>query len=84
MSRYLTQLYFSEPVRVVIAGDLFEKEADIHDPEIWRSAGSDDLNLQLKNRAKAIAQADFVVPGHGPMFKVTEELRQKVLSDAEC
>ena len=44
----------------------------------------DDPNLQLKNRAKAIAQADFVVPGHGPMFKVTEELRQKVLSDAEC
>ena len=27
---------------VVIAGDNFEKEEDLEDPELWKSAGSED------------------------------------------
>ena len=27
---------------VVVAGDNFEKEEDLHDPDLWKSAGSED------------------------------------------
>ena len=30
---------------VVIAGDNFEKEEDLHDPDLWKSAGSEDENM---------------------------------------
>lgn len=53
-----------------IAGDLFEKEQDLEDGTIWKSAGSDDESLQQKNREKILRVADFIVPGHGPMFAV--------------
>ncbi|XP_044255609.1 metallo-beta-lactamase domain-containing protein 1 [Tribolium madens] len=55
---------------VAITGDLFEKEEDLHDDSIWKSAGSDSEELQMKNRKKILEMADFIVPGHGPMFKV--------------
>jgi glyoxylase-like metal-dependent hydrolase (beta-lactamase superfamily II) len=65
-------------VTVYVAGDLFEKEEDLLDPEVWRSAGSDDPDLQAANRAKVVRAADFIVPGHGPMFKVTPSHRETV------
>jgi hypothetical protein len=79
---FLTDYFFLEPATVFIAGDLFEKEEDIDDPELWKSAGSENPALQVSHRARAVSEADFIVPGHGPMFKVTEEHRKKLLSDA--
>lgn len=62
-----------------ITGDLFEKEEDIKDESIWISAGSDNLSLQRENRNKIMKLADYIIPGHGPMFKVTNTY-QKVLT----
>ncbi|XP_037082322.1 metallo-beta-lactamase domain-containing protein 1-like isoform X2 [Pollicipes pollicipes] len=61
---------------VIIAGDLFEREEDIRDPSLWRSAGSQDPDRQMANRRRVLAEADLVVPGHGPMFAVTAEHRR--------
>lgn len=55
---------------VVVAGDLFEKEADLNDDNIWKEAGSENEEQQIANRAKVLAKADYIVPGHGPMFRV--------------
>ncbi|KAJ3659102.1 hypothetical protein Zmor_010809 [Zophobas morio] len=55
---------------VAITGDLFEKEEDLRDDSIWKSAGSDSQELQIINRKKILDIADYIVPGHGPMFKV--------------
>jgi glyoxylase-like metal-dependent hydrolase (beta-lactamase superfamily II) len=55
---------------VAITGDLFENEEDLSDDNIWKSAGSDSEHLQIINRKKILEIADYVVPGHGPMFKV--------------
>ena len=52
----------------VIAGDLFEKKDDLLDENIWKEAGSEDPKLQQENRDKVLKMADFIVPGHGPMF----------------
>lgn len=55
---------------IVIAGDLFEREDDLENDVIWISAGSEDIALQKRNRARILEIADFIVPGHGKMFKV--------------
>ena len=57
---------------VVIAGDLFEKEEDLCDETIWKEAGSESESDQMLHRAKVLEMADFIVPGHGPMFKVNK------------
>ncbi|CAB3368718.1 Hypothetical predicted protein [Cloeon dipterum] len=55
---------------VAVTGDLFEREEDIVCPELWRDvAGSENPKLQEQNRSKILQQADYVIPGHGPMFK---------------
>lgn len=60
------------------AGDLFEKEEDLVDESIWMvSAYSEAPKLQEVNRNKILKLADYIVPGHGPMFKVTKEMKQK-------
>ncbi|XP_044742912.1 metallo-beta-lactamase domain-containing protein 1 [Chrysoperla carnea] len=64
---------------VAISGDLFEKEEDINDPSIWREiAGSEAPELQIINRSKIAEIASFIIPGHGPYFKVTDEMRSKL------
>lgn len=51
---------------VVVCGDLFEKEDDDTD---WRNV-SEWEEKQGENREKIIEIADYLVPGHGPMFAV--------------
>lgn len=63
---------------VAIVGDLFEHEKDIDQPELWENAGSEAPKDQLANRNKIANLADYIVPGHGPMFEVTEEMRKKL------
>lgn len=51
-----------------IVGDLFENEDDIMDETIWLNAGSENPNLQRKNRKTIMELVDWIIPGHGPMF----------------
>jgi len=60
---------------VVVAGDLFEKEDDLTDDNIWKEAGSESEVEQVKSRKKVLEMADFIVPGHGPMFSVHKNKR---------
>ncbi|XP_075226120.1 metallo-beta-lactamase domain-containing protein 1-like isoform X7 [Lycorma delicatula] len=62
-----------------ITGDLFEKEEDIENEYIWRTTGSEDPEKQEYNRQKIIQMADYIIPGHGPMFKVTASMKQNHL-----
>jgi glyoxylase-like metal-dependent hydrolase (beta-lactamase superfamily II) len=57
-----------------IAGDLFECEGDLVNEKLWR-ASSGDSALQAESRAGILRLADFIVPGHGPMFVTTAESR---------
>lgn len=55
----------------IFSGDLFEKEEDLTNPSLWRDiAGSEDPVQQEANRNKVLAIADYIIPGHGYMFKV--------------
>lgn len=65
--------------KFLFAGDLFEREEDITNPTLWQHvAGSDDPHKQQQNRNMVMKIADWIVPGHGPMFRVTEEMKNGV------
>ena len=55
---------------MVIAGDLFEKEADLAEPSLWKEAGSESEEKQEESRRLVLGLADWVVPGHGASFRV--------------
>uniref|UniRef100_A0AC34FRH8 Metallo-beta-lactamase domain-containing protein n=1 Tax=Panagrolaimus sp. ES5 TaxID=591445 RepID=A0AC34FRH8_9BILA len=62
---------------IAVVGDLFYSEADAAGNETtWRS---DAWNPEIgdKYRAKVICTANCIVPGHGPVFSVTEEMRNR-------
>ncbi|KAG5314031.1 PREDICTED: metallo-beta-lactamase domain-containing protein 1 isoform X1 [Acromyrmex echinatior] len=64
---------------IAITGDLFEKEEDILDPHIWKSLGTPELlKTQSVMRSHIIDLADFIIPGHGSMFCVTDTMRKAV------
>lgn len=60
------------------AGDLFEKVEDIEDPSIWLNAGSENPDLQYKNRLKIAEIADWIIPGHGKKFEVNNSIRELI------
>lgn len=63
-----------------IVGDLFERYADIDDDTIWMEAGSEDQKAQLRNRSDIADIVDYILPGHGAGFAVTESVRLKLRS----
>lgn len=65
--------------RVVIAGDLFEKREDIDDCRLWMEAGSENTALQRHSRNEVGQWANVIIPGHGGLFDVTEDIRKKLL-----
>lgn len=66
---------------VAVVGDLFEKEEDVFDESLWIKL-SEDEKLQRQNRLKIAEMVEYIIPGHGPKFKVTEEMREKLRKDA--
>ena len=60
---------------VAIVGDLFEYEGDWAD-DAWL-AWSRDQGRQRESRQAMLAIADYIIPGHGTMFRVTPGLRAR-------
>lgn len=58
---------------VAITGDLFEYEYDWKRAREW-IAFSKQPKSHIKNRAKIWELVDYIVPGHGPMFKVDKSI----------
>ncbi|KAI1730610.1 metallo-beta-lactamase superfamily domain-containing protein [Ditylenchus destructor] len=59
---------------VAIVGDLFYSETDVLNSTEWsREALNPYLGFHSQN--KVICTADYVIPGHSKMFRVTQEMR---------
>lgn len=58
-----------------ICGDLFERAEDVAGEHIWLDAGSEDKCLQREQRVRIADMADVIIPGHGPMFLVTDDMK---------
>ena len=63
---------------VAVVGDLFEydKDWETHDSESWEP-WSQDKQIQLDNRIKIWKLADYIIPGHGDLFKVDKTVNLK-------
>lgn len=57
---------------VGLVGDLFERQEDVTDESIWLAAGSQNMDLQRANRARVYNEVDYILPGHGPLFKADQ------------
>ena len=53
---------------VVAAGDLFECEDDLQQPRLWQDF-SEHIDQQMASREKVLQLADWIIPGHGRMFR---------------
>lgn len=60
---------------VGLAGDLFENGSDVSDDSIWLGAGSQNPDLQRANRSRLYNKVDFILPGHGEIFRVSSETK---------
>lgn len=69
---------------VGVVGDLFEKEEDVFDETHWLQVGTEDEQLQRKNRLRVALMVEKIIPGHGPMFVVTAEMREKLHQDLKA
>jgi len=58
---------------VAITGDLFEFEGDYKDISNW-VAFSKEPKEHIRNRAKVWEMADYIIPGHGNIFKVDKSI----------
>lgn len=76
-------VYNTEPNGGVIGicGDLFEREDDIFNEDIWLNAGSENPKAQRENRSRIAELCSRIIPGHGKEFDVTDEIRRKLRID---
>ncbi|XP_052105790.1 metallo-beta-lactamase domain-containing protein 1-like [Mytilus californianus] len=62
---------------VAITGDLFECFEDLREPSLWQD-NSERPEDQEANRIGMLQIADYIIPGHGPMFKVPESYKTQM------
>ncbi|CAH1114279.1 unnamed protein product [Psylliodes chrysocephalus] len=72
----VTILVYTNIGVIAITGDLFEKSEDLDNEYEWLQAGSDNASLQRRNRQKVLELADYIIPGHGPIFKVPDRFKK--------
>lgn len=66
---------------VAICGDLYENKTDVFDSSIWIEAGSESIGKQCKSRERMGKIANVIIPGHGEIFYVTADIREKLTMD---
>lgn len=75
-NRSISVIVKTERGVVAITGDLFEYDKDwltVDSSEAWEVWSQDKIQ-QVKSRAIIWQLSDYIVPGHGDMFKVDKSL----------
>lgn len=62
---------------VAITGDLFECFEDLENPSLWQD-NSEKPETQEQSRIDVLKMADYIVPGHGKMFKVPDDYKTQM------
>ncbi|VDM36772.1 unnamed protein product [Toxocara canis] len=61
---------------VAISGDIFIRKEDLTYPLMWRPLSTNETQ-QAESRRRLLCLADYIVPGHGHMFAVTESIKNE-------
>lgn len=75
-ARSISVIVKTEKEIVAVTGDLFEYEKDwltVDTSKAWEP-WSQDKNMQQKSREKIWHLADYIIPGHGDIFKVDKSV----------
>jgi hypothetical protein len=59
---------------ILFPGDLFLNAADVTNSQQWQQFAS-LVQVGLQNRNKVLCAVNYIVPGHGPMFQVTADMK---------
>jgi hypothetical protein len=62
----------------MFTGDLFECLEDLEEPSLWQD-NSENPETQEQHRIEVLRKADYIVPGHGKMFKVPDEYKRSCM-----
>ncbi|CAJ0915418.1 unnamed protein product, partial [Mesorhabditis belari] len=60
---------------VAVVGDLILSDQDVLNSTLSMSFAQEPVIAKM-NRNRVICASDYIVPGHGPMFRVTDQMRQ--------
>lgn len=63
---------------IAIAGDVFIAEEDLNFPMMWKPLAWNE-KIQEESRNKLLCISDYIVPGHGKAFRVTNSIRKSVV-----
>uniref|UniRef100_A0A0N4Z8Q1 Metallo-beta-lactamase domain-containing protein 1 n=1 Tax=Parastrongyloides trichosuri TaxID=131310 RepID=A0A0N4Z8Q1_PARTI len=61
---------------ISITGDLFINEYDLFNPNLWKPFSS-NVTEQLVSRRTVLCSSDWIIPGHGNIFKVDLKFKEK-------
>ena len=73
-ARYGTTVSFAN-CSFIIAGDMFTEAAEVFDSEAWESRAF-SVEKGRESRRRLLCAADYIIPGHGKQFQVTDRMRQ--------
>lgn len=59
---------------VCCLGDLIYSAEDVLNSELWLG-GAWNAEIGIANRNRVICTANYIVPGHGSVFRVTPQMR---------
>uniref|UniRef100_A0A0R3RJP1 Metallo-beta-lactamase domain-containing protein 1 n=1 Tax=Elaeophora elaphi TaxID=1147741 RepID=A0A0R3RJP1_9BILA len=62
---------------VVISGDIFIRKEDMKDSTMWKQLAANETQ-QEESRRRLLCLADCIVPGHGPLFRITSNMKREL------
>lgn len=58
-------------------GDVFIRKEDMKYPMMWKPLAANETQ-QAESRRRLICLADHIIPGHGPLFRVTNSMKRRL------
>ncbi|VDK88022.1 unnamed protein product [Onchocerca ochengi] len=62
---------------VVVSGDVFIRKEDTKYPTIWKQLAANETQQQ-ESRKRLLCLANCIIPGHGPLFRVTGNMKREL------
>ncbi|EFO20987.1 hypothetical protein LOAG_07501 [Loa loa] len=60
---------------VIVSGDIFIRKEDMKNSMIWKQLAANEIQ-QEESRKRLLCLADCIIPGHGPLFRVTSNMKR--------
>ncbi|KAL3990882.1 Metallo-beta-lactamase family protein [Acanthocheilonema viteae] len=62
---------------VIVSGDIFIRKEDMKDSMIWKQLAANETQ-QEESRRRLLCLADCIIPGHGPLFRITSSMKREL------